>query len=101
MVLALGLQATLGLQVNSEHSFGLDASLDGLPQKMAKLFSLAASGKATPEMMDTDLDELFQKQRALPKEKQLKLSQTLTDMCSEDAVDIDAYLAGKYTPFAQ
>jgi len=68
---------------------------------MAKLFTLAASGKATPEMMDTDLDELFQKQRALPKEKQLKLSQTLTDMFPEDAVDMDAYLQWKYTPFAQ
>merc|ERR1719235_1875979 len=100
MLAVATLPAASGLTVKTEGSFGLDSSLEGLPQQMAKLFTLAASGKATPEMMDTDLDELFKKQRALPKEKQLKLSQTMTDMFPEDAVDMDAYLEWKYTPFA-
>jgi len=101
VVLALALPAALGLQVKTEASFGLDQSLDGLPQKMAKIWASAAAGKMTDEMVDTGLQEFFDKQRSLPKEKQMRLTSVVQDMFPEDAVDLEELVDFKYTPLGQ
>jgi len=101
MFLTLTLPAVLSLQVKSNETFGLDNSLHGIPQKLAKLFALTASGKSTPDMVETELVETLSQQRVLPKEQKLKLAKVLMDMFPEDSVDWDEYLEWKQSPFAQ
>merc|ERR1719171_746005 len=102
-ILALLVQAALGLQVNHkpDESFGLEQGLDGIPQKLAKIFALAASGKVSNEGMDKELQEVFDKTHSLPKDKKTKLAKAVADMFPDDAVDLQEVVDMKYTPAAQ
>merc|ERR1719171_734717 len=102
-ILALLVQAALGLQVNHkpDESFGLEQGLDGIPQKLAKIFALAASGKVSNEGMDKELQEVFDKTHSLPKDKKTKLAKAVADMFPDDAVDLQEVVDLKYSPAAQ